>query len=44
MRLTDRGWIVLWIVFLLGMAGLMLLIDTFVLDITITQQEMESLQ
>ena len=44
MRLTTRGWIVLYCVFALSMILLLIFVDSYVLDITPTQQEMESLR
>lgn len=44
LRLTDRGWVALWIVFAAAMIALTFLVDAYVLDLTPTEQEMESLR
>jgi hypothetical protein len=43
-RLTQRGYIVLWCAFCVTMTLLLIFVDAYVLDITPTQQEMESLR
>lgn len=44
MRLTTRGWAVLWVAVLAAVGGLLVLVDAYVLDLTPTEAEMESLR
>ena len=44
MSLTTRGWIVLYCVLALSMTLLLIFVDAYVLDLTPTPQEMESLR
>ena len=44
LRLTTRGWIVVWCLFCIATIGLMIFVDAYVMDLTPTQAEMESLR